>query len=174
MAISVLVIQRKPWYLCFSYPHSFTHIHTQTHTQPWATDDAEEKQQHNDMSGLATNSHRFCIIGVRLRFPYCLMCEQQPEATQRCAVCKCVDILYITYLTSPVKEVRIKQTDADRHTGTYSHICTLIGTFEGYVALHVCVCVSIGAWETCRNTHTNSTRILPSLSSQSSTSRFQH
>lgn len=49
-------------------------------------------------------------------------------------------ILYITYLTSPVampvKEVHIKQTDADRHTGTHSRKSTLIGIFEGYAALH--------------------------------------
>lgn len=84
------------------------------------------------MSGLATSSHRFCIIGVRLRFPYCLMCEQQPEATQQCALC--VWILYITYLTSPVamlvREVHIKQTDADRHTSTYPRKCTLIGMLK--------------------------------------------
>lgn len=69
----------------------FSWLYTQTHTEPWGIDDAEEKQQPTDMSGLATSSHRFCIIGVRLRFPYCLMCEQQPEATRTmCRVCLCV------------------------------------------------------------------------------------
>lgn len=45
-------------------------------------------------------SHHFCIIGVRLRFLYCLMCEPQPEAPQQRVVR--VDVLYTTYLTRPV------------------------------------------------------------------------
>lgn len=128
----------------------FSWLYTQTHTEPWGIDDAEEKQQPTDMSGLATSSHRFCIIGVRLRFPYCLMCEQQPEATRtmcRVCLCVCVWILYVTYLTSAVamlvKEVHIKQTCADRRTSKYSHKWTPIAILKDtqhYIVLHKLWC----------------------------------
>lgn len=78
-------------------------------------------------------SHHFCIIGVRLRFLYCLMCEPQPAAPQQCVV----DVLYTTYLTRPVggKRAFMTQTSADRNTGPTSCWCTLIDAFEVHVTL---------------------------------------
>lgn len=132
---------------------SLTHI--LAHTEPSAT-----HEQLNDMLDLTSSSHLFYIIGVRLQCPYCLMCVQQPEATQQCVTCRCVDILYVTHLTSPVKEVCIKQIAADRryifaqiYTDRYIwRVCWII-----WASKHLCF------GKRCRNrgTHIHIAHILP-------------
>lgn len=42
------------------------------------------------------------------------MCERQPGATRQRAMCKRVDILYVTYLTRTAREAAVKETDTDK------------------------------------------------------------
>lgn len=65
-------------------------------------------------------SRHFCIIGVKLRFPYCLMCEPQPEAPHPGVAH--VDVLYTTYLTRPVGGKGLDDTKQCRQERQYRYI----------------------------------------------------
>lgn len=69
----------------------------------------------------------------------------------------------------PVKEVHIKQTDADRHTSTYSRKCTLIGIFKGYYTPVHTVSTHAREKDAETETHIHTVHTLTSLSLQSST-----